>query len=147
LADICWDGIDKSARQTGLLSPAFCLLVFGLASRPAWIAGSLSIGGLVLLGEVSYGIYLLHIPLLFWFDRLTIPQYDFRCSPPVYLGHRVDKYSIYLFLVVMVSWACYRWIETPARKLIRNRWAARQDRRGRNFCGRSALPTGTGNLG
>ena len=125
LADVFWDDIGRSARQTGLLAPAFGLMILGLASRPAWIANTLSMSFLVLLGEISYGIYLLHIPVLFWFDRFTLPGYafSFRTLPP-HDGHRIEPYLFYLSLVLALSWACYRWIEMPARIVIRNRWDA-----------------------
>jgi peptidoglycan/LPS O-acetylase OafA/YrhL len=47
-----------------LLSPCFALLIAGLAvqKRPAW--GLLSMRPLVLLGEASFSLYLIHVPLM-----------------------------------------------------------------------------------
>ena len=45
--------------HSGLLAPAFALLIFGFATQPPWTR-PLAAKPLVLLGEASYSLYLLH---------------------------------------------------------------------------------------
>jgi len=45
--------------HSGLLAPAFALLIFGFATQPAW-SRPRAAKPLVLLGEASYSLYLLH---------------------------------------------------------------------------------------
>jgi peptidoglycan/LPS O-acetylase OafA/YrhL len=63
-------------------------------------------------GDLSYSSYLLHIPLGLIFLTLNGGQYfdigQFYWLVPVYMG-----------TLILVSWASFRWFETPARRWIR----------------------------
>ncbi len=101
--------IPYPVMHSGLLGPAFALLIYGFSTQ----AGSfrfLHSRSLILLGEASYSLYLLHtFPLalmtfVFHLDR----------SPHVLLA-----IGIYLVAMVLVSIGVYISIENPLRKRLR----------------------------
>jgi peptidoglycan/LPS O-acetylase OafA/YrhL len=66
------DGLWGSGPSTvlthnGLLLPAFSALIVGLATAPSSrLARVLSTRPLIWLGDASYALYVLHVPLLYW---------------------------------------------------------------------------------
>ncbi len=95
--------------HTGLLGPAFALLLFGLATGPAW-SRPLASRPLLLLGEASYSLYLLHtIPIAI----LAFPMH-LAGSP-----HALGIVAVYLVVMLLVSVAVYTGIENPLRRLLR----------------------------
>lgn len=91
--------------NNGLLLPVWGLLLLGLTNVHGWLAELLSHRHLVLLGESSYSIYLLHWPLWSYFSRLrVIDTWPVWC---IYLG--------VLVVVSMVSFFCF---ERPFRRKI-----------------------------
>jgi peptidoglycan/LPS O-acetylase OafA/YrhL len=103
----------------GGLTPLFAATVFMLAvvsSRiPTFWAGR----GSVFLGEASYALYLLHVPVFAWVAIVlrapaTGPQFN------------VGGFIIYLTLVIALSAAVYQWFERPLRlrvKTVAATWA------------------------
>lgn len=69
------------------------------------------------LGKVSYGIYLWHIPvlglLLVWSG---LPSQDLISEKPRWLT------LLALMLTLVLSWASYRWLESPLLRWGRRRW-------------------------
>lgn len=69
------------------------------------------------LGDVSYGIYLWHIPvlglLLVWAGR---PTQDLISEKPRWIT------LLALLLTLVLSWASYRWLESPLLRWGRRRW-------------------------
>jgi peptidoglycan/LPS O-acetylase OafA/YrhL len=96
------------------LTPAFAAIIFGLALRPEWIS-FLEIRPLVLLGDASYTLYLLHSFIL-----------SVYFSPFGQLRHMsVGGIAIGMLIPIVVSLLVYRWIETPARRWLRPKQATR----------------------
>ena len=97
--------------HNGFLVPMYLLCIVGIAlstrERPL-----LSRGPLPWLGEISYGIYILHIPLA---------MYSY--GPAAWLSRKVgiDPLWIQLLILMAVAGAAYQWLEIPARKLIRGK--------------------------
>ena len=97
--------------HSGLLAPVFALLILGLATEPAWIR-FLSAPPLILLGESSYSLYLLHtVPIVILTFQLHLGN-----SPHI---HRIV--AGYLLAICLISIAVYLLIEKPARRLLRPR--------------------------
>ena len=89
-------------------TPLFVMLVLGLAargSRTDWLGSTTA----VLLGEASYSLYLLHVPLGRFFQLARAPQW-----------------SGYLFAgaVIAVSVVSLRYYEAPLRRALRARLGA-----------------------
>jgi peptidoglycan/LPS O-acetylase OafA/YrhL len=95
------------------LRPLNAVLLVGLALDGGWLARLLAARVTVYLGRASYAMYLLHVPLLWWYSRLG----------PRWLGHLPSTASGFLYAtgVVAVSAAVFRFVEAPANGLIRDR--------------------------
>lgn len=96
-----------------LLIPLFALLIYALASGPGILSGFLSLPFLVLLGEASYALYILQVPIM---DAV------FRV-----LGNNGRTFLLGIFTLTGCPIASYLYFETPVRRWIRNRWAGRKE--------------------
>jgi len=93
--------------NNGLLAPLFAVFLIGLASDKTWLTKLLSSRPLVLLGEISYGIYILQIPINAWwsafFNRYLAGYPNFN-----FLG--------FFILLILISWLSFKFIEQPIRR-------------------------------
>jgi peptidoglycan/LPS O-acetylase OafA/YrhL len=109
------DRIPASLGQTTVLTPLWATLLYSLACRPMSItARFLASSPMVMLGEASYALYLLHVPL--WFilaHYLPVPKSDdpLRCWTYI---------AFYACCVIGISLVAHRYFEEPARKFIRS---------------------------
>jgi len=90
------------------MTPLFALLVVLLAARGkarSWLA----LPVMLLLGEASYSLYLLHLPL--------VRVYEIAGVPPGPAGWAV------MAATVLISVVVFTWYEAPLRRLIRRRLA------------------------
>jgi len=97
-----------------LLRPLNGLLVLGFALGGGVIDRILSTGTAQFLGQASYSMYILHVPLLWWFGNR---------GPEPLRGLGAGIAIIYFAGVILVSAACFQWIEKPANRFIRA-WAS-----------------------
>lgn len=106
---VCFaDRIPNPVISTGLLSPAFAAIIFGAAQQPRW-TGFLANRWLVLLGDASYSLYLLHSLLIARaFDRLAQFSWPFRVAGC-------------LTVAIGASLLSYRLVEEPIRRLLRHK--------------------------
>ena len=88
------------------LRPLNAALLIGLALGGGVAARALSTPVVVYLGKSSYALYILHIPLLWWWLR-----WSRGFSPAAYLA-----------AVIAISAAVYRFIEEPANASLRSRF-------------------------
>lgn len=98
-----------------LLTPVFAILVLGLAVPPrrgaSWLAGR----WLLLLGEASFSLYLIHVPLM---NLMSL------ASAPVWFGW------VWVPFTIGASVLVFAFFETPARRLTKRLLnAARRPRR------------------
>lgn len=99
----------------GLLVPLFSLLVLGLSGEH-WIASVFSWKPIVLLGETTFCLYLLH------FNTMNLLR-DYRVPQRLGIG-MLDPWISY-FAVLAVAFAATYWVEQPARKWILARAGSR----------------------
>jgi len=97
----------------GLLTPLFAALVLGL-SGPHFLSALFSWRPLLLVGESSYCLYLIHFNV---FQLLHIYHVPERLHLVAF-----DPWLSYVILVLL-SIAIYRFVETPARKAILRRFS------------------------
>lgn len=109
--------------NNGLLAPIFAGLVWALSVIPTSLSRWLSARWLVALGNASYALYLIHMPIL----SLFLP---FR-----WVTHAF--YPVYLALCVGLSLLSFRYFETPARLWLLERFHTRMVR---NTAGALAIP-------
>jgi len=102
------DKIPNPVLSAGLLSPAFAAIIYGAAQQPRW-TGFLAAPFLVLLGDASYSLYLLHSLII---TRVFDSFLRFPWSARVALS---------LFAAIAASILAYRLVEQPARRLLRRK--------------------------
>jgi peptidoglycan/LPS O-acetylase OafA/YrhL len=103
--------IPNPVISTGLLSPAFAAIIYGVALQPRWTR-FLAVAPLVYLGEASYSLYLLHsIVISSVLERL--PHWPLAVRVVLCLG-----------AAIAASLLTYKSIEQPARKFLRPKPAA-----------------------
>ena len=95
-----------------LLLPLFCLLVLGL-SGPNAIASLFAFRPLVILGEATFALYLLHFNI---FELIHI----YRLPELLHLT-ALDPWISYLFLIAL-AYATVRFVEKPAQRFILGRF-------------------------
>jgi peptidoglycan/LPS O-acetylase OafA/YrhL len=106
----------------GFLAPIFCLLVWALSQENTGVSRLLSTKWLVILGDASYGLYLIHLPVL----HLALPLLQHQLAGVTSHQFRIRyiiSFLTYLGLCIVLSIASFYWIESPARK-----WIARKAR-------------------
>lgn len=102
-----------------LLPLLFAAGIVLIATNRGGLVALLSTRPFDLLGNLSYGIYMVHIPVLNMMFRgfpkvLSIAgagSGSMLASPAVFT-------VIYLSIVVVVAWASFRWLEIPARNAV-----------------------------
>jgi peptidoglycan/LPS O-acetylase OafA/YrhL len=106
--------------KTGL-RPLNVLALAGLALGGGSLARILSSGAADYLGKVSYSMYILHVPVLWWYGRwsLTASLFGF-----IYLSRPVAA-ILYLCIVVAAAALSFTWVEMPANRWIRNYTSSR----------------------
>jgi peptidoglycan/LPS O-acetylase OafA/YrhL len=97
----------------GFLVPLFSLLTLGLAGANP-ISYLFSIRPLVLLGEATFALYLLHFNVYMLLHSYHVPE---RLHLAAF-----DPWLSYLLLLVL-AYAAFRLVEMPARKAILNRFS------------------------
>ncbi len=106
-----WPATAEHYSMNSLLIVPFAALVFALAQGGGWIGRFLTWRPIVILGEASYGIYILQFPVRSWM-RAAVPPYDAVLSPLV---------------LVLVAVASFFLFEEPARRAIRRWLSGRAD--------------------
>ena len=103
------DKIPYAVIHTALLSPAFAAIIYGVALGSRWTS-ILKNRLLVLFGDASYSMYLIHVTVLLnFFGALTG-----KIRHAGFIG-LVECLAI----VLMISILIYRFIEEPARRKLR----------------------------
>jgi peptidoglycan/LPS O-acetylase OafA/YrhL len=91
--------------QHGLLAPIFAATIWALSYPQFRISRWLSQRWLVVLGEASFGLYLLHAVVLHWYRGI-----DGKMT--------VEQFVVYLFLCIGLSVLSFYYFETPLRKWV-----------------------------
>jgi peptidoglycan/LPS O-acetylase OafA/YrhL len=101
------------------LAPSAAALIFCAARYRGAIFRPLTCRPVMVLGEASYSIYLVHLVILTVAARLLVPA-----------GHGIfyDVAELLLIIIVifLISIALYAFYEAPARKVLRGLWYYRQ---------------------
>jgi peptidoglycan/LPS O-acetylase OafA/YrhL len=106
--------------HNGLVDPLFALLIYSLASGEGPLAAILSWPAVVLLGEASYALYIVHIPLWDW---MTYVLSRLHVAPGF-----VALSLLHLGVAMGLSILILRVIEQPARRALRQALAGRHGR-------------------
>jgi peptidoglycan/LPS O-acetylase OafA/YrhL len=98
-----------------VLRPLNVALLIGLALGGGFLGRALASDAVGYLGKASYSMYILHIPLLWWFSRYT--SYRFGTAPPAWAG------LLFIALVIAASIGAFEFVETRSNQWIRD-WAS-----------------------
>ena len=96
--------------HNGFLAMLFGFIILIISLNNGLISRVSSRKAFVFLGEISFGIYVLQIPIHEAFYKITKPFYQ---------NHYNAFFFVYLVVLIICSALSYRFIETPLRKLIR----------------------------
>lgn len=102
-----WWLADVSVKYSAYILP-FGVFILAVASGPTWLSPLLENRNLILLGDASYALYIIH-----W-SATTFLRMNFLASAGTPFVH-----SLFLIGTVALSVACYRWIEVPWRQRLR----------------------------
>jgi peptidoglycan/LPS O-acetylase OafA/YrhL len=97
-------GLDLNTAMRPLNGAA----LVGFALGGGWLARALSSRVAVYLGKSSYAMYILHVPVLWWYQRWARPF-----SAPLYIA-----------TVILISAVVYGCFEEPANRYLRRRLTA-----------------------
>jgi peptidoglycan/LPS O-acetylase OafA/YrhL len=125
----CLDG--TLADLNTALRPLNVAAILGLALGGGVVARVLSTRVAEYLGQISYSMYILHVPVLWWFSRYALHL----------LGPAPHLWNAGAFLagVIAVSIAAFELVESPANRWIRNwAWRPRQPQAATELLARSA---------
>jgi peptidoglycan/LPS O-acetylase OafA/YrhL len=97
----------------GLLVPLFSLLTLGLAG-PNPISSLFAVRPLVLLGEATFALYLLHFNVFVLIHTYRLPERLHLTAWDPWLSYAA---------LLLLAYAAFRWVENPARKAILRRFS------------------------
>jgi peptidoglycan/LPS O-acetylase OafA/YrhL len=89
-------------------TPLAALLIVGGTATAAWPARLLSSRLLVILGDASYAIYILHWPLRYW-------SYQIVKRVPAFGTTQANASALYLIVVLLTAVTTFFVVERPAR--------------------------------
>lgn len=92
--------------NTGVPMLGFCLVIFLMAKVSGLISKLIALPFFVLLGELSYSIYLLHHPLL-CFHGLYFSQY-----------RSTEAFILFSAVMLVLSHFCFKYLEAPIRRFM-----------------------------
>lgn len=98
-----------------VLVPVFALLIYSLAFNRGVLGAFLSLPPVMLLGEASYALYIIHIPL-YTILSAAAAKWSLSTSSGSFL-------LVYLLCAVGTSLLITRFLEKPAREALKRRWA------------------------
>lgn len=104
-------------------------LILGLALGGGLVERALSSGMVLAGGRITYAMYILHIPLLWWYKRTP----GFLALPPETAAF------VYYVGLVLVSAAAYWLVEEPANRWLRDTFSRQRRRAPRTAVAETAL--------
>lgn len=107
--------VDRYPAVSFAIPLVFAVLILSLCADDGWLAGILASKSFQVLGERSYSIYLLHMPLVLFFENIAKRADGAIAGALVMLA--------YAAVLIVVSGWTYRLVEDPFRTMF-NRVAA-----------------------
>jgi len=99
-------------NNNGLLAPLFAISLIGLASNHSYLSKFLSFRPFILLGNISYGIYILQVPLHAWWDAI------FNRYLTNYQNLQLPGFII---LLICASFISFKFVEEPIRQYLKQK--------------------------
>jgi peptidoglycan/LPS O-acetylase OafA/YrhL len=102
--------------HNGFLALVFVPIIYLLSSSNDVVTRYISKKPFVFLGEVSYSIYILQVPVWLFLSDYRLEKY-FGLSKELDI---TSSFSVRLFILILFSSLCYLYFEKPLRKKIKN---------------------------
>ena len=90
-------------------APVFMALILITALSDNFFTKALSLKFPVLLGEASYAMYILQVPIYMLFNRWIVPLIP---------ADRMEHFVLYLLFLTAISIVSFYWIEKPGKRLV-----------------------------
>jgi peptidoglycan/LPS O-acetylase OafA/YrhL len=103
--------ISYPVLHNGLLAPLFALLIVSLAAGAGPLAWCLGTRPAMALGEASYSLYVLHVPLLILWSKAVLLLFGYPPWPSF------GSTAAFLVFAVVGALLCQRHVERPLRRL------------------------------
>jgi peptidoglycan/LPS O-acetylase OafA/YrhL len=103
---------------------SFPLLILVMALRQGLLSRALSWPFLVLLGEISYSVYLIHVPIRSYLNWACQRMGSFGAWWNALPG--LVQFWAYGLGCLLAAWALWRFVECPARTAARAWWQSRE---------------------
>lgn len=102
--------------HNGVFDPLYAATLYALACNSGKATAALRLTPVVLLGEASYVLYMLHVPLYDWLLRVR----------PDTSSASVRVFVVYFCCAVGAALLVHAGLERPARRIIREVWSRRE---------------------
>jgi peptidoglycan/LPS O-acetylase OafA/YrhL len=104
------------AVQGPVISVAFACLIFVIAAEAGMVSRMLRARPAVLLGEISFSVYMLHQIMITWY-QFNAPRFE-RYSAGL-------AYGLFWAILLVAAWLVWAGVERPLRDWIVGLWPAR----------------------
>jgi len=111
--------------RDGSMAPLFCVIVWALSNGSTVFSRLLNVKWLVFLGDCSFGLYLIHLPILHVLGPAMQPLLWGRSHTEFWVLYML-LFLMYVAVCIPLAIASFHWIESPARKWISLRFKARR---------------------
>ncbi|HEX6608241.1 MAG TPA: acyltransferase [Chloroflexia bacterium] len=111
--------LNSALLYEALLLVFFVLLIYGLAHGYGVVAKGLSLPFMLLLGEASYGLYILQVPVAAAVKGLTEQRMDPVMLPYIKYFETVPYFLAYVAILVMLAIISHQVVEAPARTFLK----------------------------
>jgi peptidoglycan/LPS O-acetylase OafA/YrhL len=103
---------NRQVIDSGILSLLYFPLVLSICSLKGPLLKALSWKPFIFLGEISYGIYIMQVPVGYYFKHFFFDEKDFTS---------VGEFFLYTLALIAVCSVLYYVYEVPAKKMIAGR--------------------------
>ncbi|WP_162555847.1 acyltransferase family protein [Reichenbachiella versicolor] len=95
--------------KNGFLAPVFSIIIYALSGIQGRVKKILSLPCLVILGEISYALYILQVP---------VHNLSYYLFGQINLRDPAVSFYLYLLVLMLCSYLSFFIIETPAKRFI-----------------------------
>lgn len=103
----------NTASHNGLFAPLFAVFILAITQSTSWIRRALSIKPFVIGGDISYGIYILQVPVYIW------TYYAYRSFGVHATLQEEGRFYLYLAILCVMAWISSVTVERWGKRLIR----------------------------
>jgi peptidoglycan/LPS O-acetylase OafA/YrhL len=100
--------IARELRMNAFLIPCFAIMILLLASTKIKYTGFFRLDEVVLLGNASFTLYIIHQPVLYYMNFIALEK-------------GILFFTLYCFITITLSLLIYKYFEVPMQRILRKR--------------------------